>query len=37
MQETSEIQIKTIIEAQRAYFQEGNTLSISFRIENLKK
>lgn len=37
MQETSEIQIKTILETQRAYFREGHTLSISFRIENLKK
>ena len=37
MQETPEIQIKAILEAQRAYFHEGNTLSISSRIENLKK
>lgn len=37
MQETSEIQIKTILETQRAYFREGHTQSISFRIENLKK
>ena len=37
MQETSEIQIKTILAAQRAYFREGHTQSISFRIENLKK
>jgi aldehyde dehydrogenase (NAD+) len=37
MQETSEIQIKTILEAQRSYFREGHTQSISFRIENLKK
>jgi aldehyde dehydrogenase (NAD+) len=37
MQETSEIQIKNILEGQRAYFRNGHTQSISFRIENLKK
>lgn len=37
MQETSEIQIKNILEGQRAYFRNGHTQSTSFRIENLKK
>jgi aldehyde dehydrogenase (NAD+) len=37
MQETTEIQIKNILEGQRTYFRNGHTQSISFRIENLKK